>query len=141
MGLKTAFKRFFDLDEEAEEMEEKPEIQKKDEPSEPSGKNEKKQNVVSLKSIHQQTKVILSEPKTFDDVETIADHLKNRRTVVVNLQRLSREQAKSILDFMSGVVFALDADIQKLGADTFMFAPENVDISGMISELLDEDKF
>lgn len=146
MGLKTTFKRFFDLDDEKEIVDESKTSQSFDERpfkrkqpmiAEPKPVNEKKKKVVQLQSAHQQTKMILAEPTHYDDVVTICDHIKNRRTVIVNMQRLSKTEGRQVMDFMSGAVYALDGQIQKISADTFICAPEHVDISGMISEIMD----
>jgi cell division inhibitor SepF len=65
----------------------------------------------------------------------------NRRAVVINLQRVDHQQAKRIVDFLSGTVYALNGDIQKLGAETFLCTPDNVNVSGTISEALSENDF
>ncbi|MBM7644282.1 cell division inhibitor SepF [Scopulibacillus daqui] len=145
MGIKTTFKRFFDLDDESEEIVEeeydhKENRNSRDRDSQPVDlprlQAARKQNVVSLQSIHQQTKVILVEPRTFNDVENIAAHIKNRKTVVLNMQRIPEDEAQRTLDFLAGSIYALDGQMQKLGTDTFMCAPEHVDISGIDTEML-----
>ena len=97
------------------------------------------QNVVSLQSVQKSSKVVLSEPRVYAEAQEIADHIKNRRAVVVNLQRIQHDQAKRIVDFLSGTVYALGGDIQRIGADIFLCTPENVDVSGTISELIEEE--
>lgn len=57
----------------------------------------------------------------------------------MNLQRIQHDQAKRIVDFLSGTVYALGGDIQRIGADIFLCTPENVDVSGTISELIEEE--
>lgn len=99
-------------------------------------KEGKKQNVVSLKSMQQSSKVVLCEPRTYNEAQEIADNLVNRKAVVINLQRVDHQQAKRIVDFLSGTVYAIGGDIQKLGAQTFLCTPENVDVSGTISEVM-----
>ncbi|MFL6554573.1 MAG: cell division protein SepF, partial [Bacillus sp. (in: firmicutes)] len=102
----------------------------------------KNQNVVSLQSVQKTTssskssKVILVEPRTSSESTDIADHLKNRRAVVVNLQRIDSEQGRQIVDFLSGVVYALGGDIQKIGLSIFLCTPDNVEVSGNISDLI-----
>lgn len=146
MGLKTTFKRFFDLDEEnetvnepksVETIEERPFKRKQPMIAEPTPVKENKKKIVQLQSAHQQTKMVLAEPNYYDDVVTLCDHIKNRCTVIVNMQRLSTTDARKVMDFMSGVIFALEGDIQKISSDTFICAPEHVDISGMISEFME----
>ncbi|AXF55463.1 cell division protein SepF [Salicibibacter kimchii] len=134
MGFKTRFKRFFDFDEEYyEEEEEIP----TDEETEPKAKHGK--NVVSLQSVQQSAKMVLIEPRTYDEAQDVADHLKNRRSVVINMQRIPYDQAKRIVDFLSGTVYAISGDIQKIGTGTFLCTPENVDVSGAISEFLHQE--
>lgn len=137
MGLKSKFKTFFFLDDEFEENnvdEEYEEI----EPIKYQKHQPKSQNVVSLQSIQKSSKVILVEPRVYAEAQEIADHLKNRRAVVVNLQRIDRDQAKRIVDFLSGTVYAIGGDIQKIGPSIFLSTPENVEVSGNISELMQE---
>lgn len=108
-----------------------------------SDQKQSKQNVVNLKSLQQSSsKVVLSEPRTYGEAQEIADNIVNRRAVVINLQRVDRVQATRIVDFLSGTVYAINGDIQKLGADTFLCTPDNVDVSGSITETVnDEDEF
>ena len=79
-------------------------------------------------------KMILLEPRAFSEAQTIADYLKNRNTVVVNLKRVTPEVAKRIVDFLSGAAYALSGDMQKLGSGIFLCTPNNVNVEGKISE-------
>lgn len=143
MGIKTKFKRFFDLEDEYEyenDYDEEMLVEEEEiTPSHTSNAKKGKPNVVSLQSIQQQVKVVLVEPRVYAEAQDIADQLKNRRAVVMNLQRIPHDQAKRIVDFLSGTVYAIGGDIQKLGPNTFLCTPENVDVSGSISEMMDED--
>jgi cell division inhibitor SepF len=140
MGIKTKFKRFFDLEDDYEfENEYAEESYGEEEELTPSHVKKGKPNVVSLQSIQQQVKVVLVEPRVYAEAQDIADQLKNRRAVVMNLQRIPHDQAKRIVDFLSGTVYAIGGNIQKLGPNTFLCTPENVDVSGSISEMMDED--
>ncbi|ADL07769.1 cell division protein SepF [Thermosediminibacter oceani] len=87
-------------------------------------------------NIHQmpKNKVVVFKPSNFDEVRVITEELKNRRAVIVNLESLDKETARRILDFLSGSVFALDGTVKKVGSGTFVFAPNNVDISGLNME-------
>lgn len=100
---------------------------------------QKQQNIVSLQSIQKSSKLVLLEPRAYADAQEIADHLKNRRGVVVNLQRISPDQARRIVDFLSGTVYAIGGDIQRIGSNIFLCTPENVDVSGSISGYAQED--
>ncbi|MCY0901882.1 MAG: cell division protein SepF [Firmicutes bacterium] len=91
--------------------------------------------VVSLHT-QKQVRVILAEPASYDDAQMIADHLKAHRSVIVNLHRSPYDQALRVVDFLSGCVYALGGNMQKLGHNIFLCAPDNVDIQGTISEYL-----
>ncbi|WP_431308869.1 cell division protein SepF [Halalkalibacter flavus] len=82
--------------------------------------------------------MILLEPRTYDEAQEIADHLKNRKAVIINLQRISHDQAKRVVDFLSGTVYAIGGDIQKVGSNIFLCTPDNVDVSGTITEMMQE---
>ena len=92
----------------------------------------------SEKSITPSTgKMILLEPRAFSESSQIADHLKKRNTVVVNMKRVTPDQEKRIVDFLSGTVYAIGGDLQKIGGGIYLCTPKNVDVEGSISE---EDK-
>jgi len=78
-------------------------------------------------------KMILLEPRAFSEAQTIADYLKSRNTVVVNLKRVTPEVAKRIVDFLSGAVYAIGGGLQKLGNGIFLCTPNNVNVEGNIS--------
>lgn len=79
-------------------------------------------------------KMILLEPRAFSESGQIADHLKNRNTVVVNMKRVTAEQAKRIIDFLSGTVYAIGGDLQKIGVGIFLCTPKNVNVEGSITD-------
>ena len=80
------------------------------------------------------SKMILLEPRAFSEAQTIADYLKGRDTVVVNLKRVTPEIAKRIVDFLSGAAYAIGGDLQKLGNGIFLCTPNNVDVEGKMSD-------
>lgn len=83
--------------------------------------------------------MILFEPRSFDEAEEIARHLKQRRACVVNLHRLQRDYAQRTIDFLTGTVFALDGTIQKIAHNTILLTPSNIGVGGEISlEQIDE---
>jgi len=82
--------------------------------------------------------MILLEPRAFSESQQIADHLKKRNTVVVNMKRVTADQAKRIIDFLSGTVYAIGGDLQKIGAGIYLCTPKDVNVEGAISD--DEDK-
>lgn len=79
-------------------------------------------------------KMILLEPRAYSESQQIADYLKKRNTVVVNLKRVTPEQAKRIVDFLSGTLYAISGDMQKLGGGIFLCTPNNVNVEGKISD-------
>ena len=90
-----------------------------------------KGRVVNL-HVQKQVKLIVAEPSTFDDVQGIADHVKSHRPVIVNMEGLDRELAKRMVDFLSGVTYALNGAMQKVGEGIFLLAPDNFDVAGDI---------
>ncbi|MEN1966959.1 cell division protein SepF [Lentibacillus sp. N15] len=138
MSIKNKLKTFFTMDDEYEYVEEQEEG---DVPE--SSVKEQGRNVVNLKTMQgPSSKVVLCEPRSYNEAQEIADNVVNRRAVVINLQRVDHNQAKRIVDFLSGTVYAINGDIQKLGAETFLCTPDNVDVTGTISEAIaNEDEF
>lgn len=80
------------------------------------------------------SKMMLLEPRAYSESQQIADHLKKRNTVVVNLKRVTNEQAKRIVDFLSGTLYAIGGDMQKLGPGIFLCTPKNINVQGKMSE-------
>ena len=70
------------------------------------------------------------KPERFDEVRTIGEHLLARRTVVLNLEETNKETTKRIIDFICGVVFAIDGQVKKVANATYVVTPKNVDVSG-----------
>ena len=82
-----------------------------------------------------QMKMIIYRPERFDEVTAIADDLNAKRAVVLNLEVATRDVSRRIIDFLSGVAYALDGQIKKVANSTFIITPYNVDIMG---DLIDE---
>lgn len=137
MSIKNKLKNFFTVDEEYEYVEEY------DTTTNINRMEQDKGNVVNLSKIQQPTsKVVLCEPRTYSETQEIADHVVNRRAVVINLQRVDHSQRKRIVDFLSGTVYAVNGEIQKLGSETFLCTPDNIDVTGTITDSLEaEDDF
>lgn len=79
-------------------------------------------------------KMILFEPRAYSESTQITDYLKKRNTVVVNLKRVTPDQAKRIVDFLTGSLYAMNGSLQKLGGGIFLCAPNNVNIEGKITD-------
>ena len=101
-------------------------------------KAQPKQNVVSIETAKQSSKVVLLEPRTYSEAQGIADHLKGRRAVVINLQRMPMIKLYVSLTFKWYCIRYRGHS--KIGPKTFMCTPENVDIVGAISELFGEEE-
>ncbi|GGH26257.1 cell division protein SepF [Paenibacillus segetis] len=142
MGVMNKFMNFLGLQEE-EEIVEREKFPGQEEldfetPSFEARKNTRGNNVVSIHS-QKNVKVILNEPRSYDEAQEIADHLRSHRTVVVNLQRVRNDQAMRIIDFLSGTIYALSGSISKIGGNIFLCTPDTVEIQGSITEILTED--
>lgn len=90
----------------------------------------RRNNLVGLPGPSNAMRMAVAKPSNFDQVQTIADHLKNRRPVVVNVEDLELEMAKRIVDFLSGTIYALGGSIQKVSPAIMIFLPNNVEITG-----------
>ncbi|MDR4946306.1 cell division protein SepF [Neobacillus cucumis] len=148
MTLKSKLKTFFFLNDEYDDnndeyVEPPAPVKQKQQPV-------KSQNVVNFQSVPKPvsssnpsnsvktSKVILVEPLSYSESTEIADHLKNRRAVVVNLQSVNHDLGRQIVDFLSGAVYAMGGDIQKIGSSIFLCTPDNVEVTGNITELLSD---
>ena len=92
--------------------------------------------VVRLHNSPNQMRVVVIQPESFDEARDITNHLKDRRPIVVNMETLDKQIARRIVDFLSGAVYALDGDIQKISNGIFIIVPSNVDI--LNSELVSD---
>ena len=79
-------------------------------------------------------KMMLLEPRAFSESQQIADYLKKQTAVVVNMKRVTPELARRIVDFLSGTLYAIGGDMQKLGGGIFLCTPSTVKVEGKISE-------
>lgn len=80
------------------------------------------------------SKMILLEPRAYSESQQIADYLKKRNTVVVNLKRVTPDQGKRIIDFVSGCLYAIGGTMQKLGDGIFLCAPKNINVQGKMTD-------
>ena len=89
----------------------------------------KKGKVVNINTTTQ-LKVVVVTPESFDEAKDIAEHLKQKKPVVINLEGVEKDIARRIVDFLSGAVYSLDGNIQKISTGIFLIAPYNVGIMG-----------
>ncbi len=109
--------------------------------TEPTQNRYEKANARSNAStLNANTKMVLFEPRGYNEVEEVGTRLKEGRAVVVNLHKLDREYAQRTIDFLTGVVFALDGKIQKIGQNVILCSPAQIGVQGQIS-LGDPDDF
>ena len=128
INMKDKLKGFFGAGEEPEEREAEESFYK-----------------TSREEYHEQngiagSKMMLLEPRAYSESQQIADYLKKRNAVVVNLKRVTPDQAKRIVDFLYGTIYAIDGDIQKLGGGIFLCTPNNVVVDGKISDEASQSK-
>ena len=86
------------------------------------------------------SKMILIEPRAYSESQQIADYLKSRNTVVVNLKRVTSDQAKRLIDFLTGCIYAIGGSLQKLGNGIYLCTPNNVNVQGKMSDNEEKEK-
>ena len=91
-----------------------------------------------VKQLNRDSNLVLFEPRSYSETQEIASFLKLKKAAVVNLHRLQKEQSKRVIDFLSGVIYAIDGDIQQIGPKIFLCTPKNISVAGSIS--LDDDE-
>jgi cell division inhibitor SepF len=112
----------------AEEELEYPETMKEDEDPGEQQAPTRKGKVVNLHASRNQ-RVIIMKPEDFGEAKMIADHMRHRRTVVLNLERAGLEEAKRVLDFISGTAYALNCNVVKVSENIFIFSPDNIELT------------
>ena len=132
--LKKLTHPYEDEDEELEDFEE-PARSSRDVFEDRRVKVEDRRNKVVNIHATTQLKVVLVKPERFENASEIADHLKDKRTVVLNLESTNKDIARRLIDFLSGVAYAGEGKIKKVAANTYIITPYSVDIMG---DLIDE---
>ena len=99
-----------------------------------SSSDDRRNKVVNIHATTQ-LKVVLVKPERFENASEIADHLREKRTVVLNLESTNKDIARRLIDFLSGVAYAGDGKIKKVSANTYIITPYSVDLMG---DLIDE---
>ena len=135
MGILDELKKlthpYDDEDEEYEDFEEPRERSFDDRRSRTEDRRNKVVNIHATT----QLKVVLVKPERFENASEIADHLREKRTVVLNLESTNKDIARRLIDFLSGVAYAGDGKIKKVSANTYIITPYSVDLMG---DLIDE---
>jgi len=136
-GLINKMLNFVGWESEGEETAEEQEVVREDQNQQTQflhSVSKKQQNKVVNIHSSSQFKVVIMQPENFEDARDICDHLKNKKPVVINLEEVQKECAQRIVDFLSGAVYSLDGEIQKVSAGIFIIAPSNVDIMSEFKE-------
>ena len=142
MSLMDEFKKIIHpYDDEDEYEEEFPEPKAResvpsyfDERREERKAEDRRNKVVNIHATTQ-LKVVLVKPERFEAASEVADHLKDKRTVVLNLEGTNKDVARRLIDFLSGVTYGVEGKIKKVSANTYIITPYNVDFEG---DLIDE---
>lgn len=109
----------------------------------PADASKRKGRIVSLPgAVRGQAQMRLSvlQPRAYEEVQEIADHLKEREPVIVSLEGVDKAISRRILDFLSGTTYALDGSIHRIGEEIFLFAPLNVTIDAHIHRSWGEEE-
>ncbi|MBE3596268.1 MAG: cell division protein SepF [Hydrogenibacillus sp.] len=132
---------YLGLSDEREVLEDTESAQVVETPEEPRRAG-RRPNIVALDDARAkaQQKVVLIEPRSFNEVKEMADHLRARRTVIVNLHRIRPEHLQRMKDFLSGAVYVLDGVISRLGEDVYLLAPDQVDVQGAIASWEEQER-
>ncbi|RHB51198.1 cell division protein SepF [Exiguobacterium sp. AM39-5BH] len=149
MSIKNKMKDFFGLEEDPNSTYEGDDydvVETKTQPmTETIVKSEERpktsNNIVALNTKKKErSKVVLAEPRVFAEAQDISDQLKENRAVIVNLQRMSKEQSRQVVNFLSGVVYALEGTMTSIGHNTILCTPNNIELTGSISNLISEEE-
>jgi cell division inhibitor SepF len=132
--LKKLTHPYEDEDEEFEDFEETPRKDSFEDRRASVKADDRRGKVVNIHATTQ-LKVVLVKPERFENASEIADHLKDKRTVVLNLESTNKDVARRLIDFLSGVTYGVEGKIKKVSANTYIITPYHVDFEG---DLIDE---
>lgn len=133
MGFMDKFKEWARVEDDEEEFDEFVPNEDRSKSRETSS-SKRDDRVVNIHTTTQ-LQVVLVKPERYENATEIADHLKEKRTVVLNLESTNKDQARRILDFLSGVAYTNDGQIKRVANNTYIITPYNVDLKG---DLIDE---
>ena len=131
----------YDEDEDYDDEDELDEAPPRREPSFERVKSEDRHNKVVNIHATTQLKVVLVKPERFENAAEIADHLKDKRTVVINLESTNKDIARRLIDFLSGVAYAGEGKIKKIAANTYIITPYHVELEGDLIDELENNGF
>ncbi len=97
--------------------------------------------LVSLTNSNKSIKMIVIEPESFEEVQAIVDHLKNKRAVILNLEETEKTTARRVADFLGGAIYALEGSMQRISGSIFLFTPAHIEVAMPLrTELRDKEK-
>ena len=128
-------------DDEDEELEEFEEIPRRDTFEDRRNKDADRRNKVVNIHATTQLKVVLVKPERFENASEIADQLKEKRTVVLNLESTNKDVARRLIDFLSGVTYGVEGKIKKVSANTYIITPYHVELEGDLIDELESNGF
>lgn len=136
MSLAEKINRFFNGEDEiaTEDYYDNNQINKSE--NEVSQRNQRNSKIMSIvgKNENIQKKIMLFEPRMFSDVKQISTRLLDGQATIVNFSRMDDQQAHRIVDFLSGVVFAINGDVKRIGEEIFLCTPADFSVEGMLTE-------
>lgn len=160
MGIKDRLNNFFFLEEDSEEVDvpsEKPVTKKVKEKPVQNSKVEKpavtkaqsvrkskvSQNIVAINQQQaiKKPRINVMEPRTYSEVQSVADILLNNQSVILNFRRMEKEQAKKVIDFLMGTTYAIKGDIERIGEEIFVCTPHSVELDGAELQALKKQDF
>lgn len=123
------------IEEEEKNISEEPREKSREEQSwlKKKDKEREKGTVISMHA-QRQVRVVVIEPRSFEEAKGITDNLKSRRPVIINLEQAEAELAQRLVDFISGATYSLNGSMQKVGSGIFLFVPNNMDIASDYKE-------
>lgn len=151
MGMINRLNNFFGLDDEDDSFYQEDTVQEKkvkntrQKPQVPNRQGssvamnvrkdtKKTSNIVSINQTQQQGKIIVVEPRVYSEVKDIADLLLANQAVILNFNRIEKDEAKKIVDFLMGTIYAIEGDMQRVGNEIFLCTPKNVEIDGVLDQ-------
>ena len=144
MGVRDAFKSIFkdpqyDDDETVTKSEGEEDLFFEDNPVKQQRARSDKNDKVAIINATTQIQVVLVRPERYDDASAIADHLAEKKTVVLNLESTNKDVARRLIDFLSGVAYAHNGQLKRVANSTFIITPYNVNIMGDIIDELENN--
>lgn len=137
MSLSEKISRFFDGYDSTDQPENEVSSNTYSSDTDSSSNNDQRgSRIMSIvdKNDHAEKKIMLFEPRVFSDVKQISTRLLDGQAAIINFQRMDDQQIHRIVDFLSGVVFAIEGNIKRIGEEIFLCTPADFEVEGMLTE-------